>query len=74
MRSYLWLKLSYKLYVKRFKIHYMVIHLYCIIDSYLCTTTYMTTLTSAKHAQLVIQARQPFFGMKNALFVCSTTL
>jgi hypothetical protein len=24
----------------------------------------MTTLTSAKYAQLVIQARQPFFGWK----------
>jgi hypothetical protein len=58
--SVLWVTI----YVKRFKIHYMVIHFDCIIDSYLCTTTCMTTLTSAKRAQLVIQARQPFFGWK----------
>jgi hypothetical protein len=42
----------------------MVIRFYYIIDSYLCTTTYMTTLTSAERAQLVIQARQPFIGWK----------
>jgi hypothetical protein len=53
--------LSYKLYVKRFKIHYMIIRFYCIID-YLYTTTCMTNLTSAERAQLVIQATQPFFG------------
>jgi hypothetical protein len=47
----------------------MVIRFYCIIDSYLYTMTYMTTLTSAKRAQLVIQAKQPFFGWK-MLFSC----
>jgi hypothetical protein len=40
----------------------MVIRFYCIIDSYLYTTTSMTNLTSAEYAQLVIQALQPFFG------------
>jgi hypothetical protein len=47
----------------------MVIRFYCITDSYLYATACMTNLTSAECAQLIIQARQPFFGLK-MLFSC----
>jgi hypothetical protein len=57
----LWLKLSYKLYVKRFKIHYMVIRFYCIHQSHKKKTTSTRSLSSGHHVQEAIEVIQKAF-------------
>jgi hypothetical protein len=48
--------LSYKLYVKRFKIHYMVIRFFCIHQSHKKKTAPTRGLPSGHHVQEAIEA------------------
>jgi hypothetical protein len=57
----LWLKLSYKLYVKRFKIHCMVIRFFCIHQSHKNITAPTRGLSNGHDAQETIEALQTAF-------------